>query len=141
MGKRATPQQFTRQREILDRAGIPTLTSLVFGYPNETRETIEMTLQCCLENGVYPSAGYLLPQPGTPMYTYALEHGYIPDEDAYLLSLGDRQDLRLNMTSMSDAELEGAVQSGLRTVSEALRIGLSEGHLLKTGHYRCVQEE
>ncbi len=141
MNKRATPEQFSRQREIMDRAGLATLTSLVFGYPNETKETIEATFQCCLENRIYPSAGYLLPQPGTPMYDYAREQRLITDEEEYLLAMGDRQDLRLNMTSMSDEELEETVQHGLKSISDALGIGLSEGKLLKTGHYRSVKKE
>jgi anaerobic magnesium-protoporphyrin IX monomethyl ester cyclase len=136
MNKKTTPEQFSRQREILDQAGIPTLTSLVFGYPNETRETIEMTLQCCLENGIYPSAGYLLPQPGTPMYEYAIQHGFIRDEEEYLMAMGDRQDLRLNMTSMTDEELESYVKEGLKKINDKLKIGLSSGQLIKTGHYR-----
>ena len=140
MNKKTTPEQFTRQREILERAGIPTLTSLVFGYPNETKETIDMTLRCCLENRVYPSSGYLLPQPGTPMYDYAIEKGLITDEEEYLLAMGDRQDLRLNMTDLSDEELENQVKEGLKKISDSLGVGLSSEQLLKTGHYRSPKK-
>lgn len=140
MNKKLTAEQFSRQREILDRAGLASLTSLVFGYPNETRETIELTFQCCLDNGIYPSAGYLLPQPGTPMYDYALEKGFITDEEEYLMAMGDRQDLRVNMTAMSDEELETLIGDGLKKINDALGIGLSTGQLLKTGHYRSVKK-
>jgi anaerobic magnesium-protoporphyrin IX monomethyl ester cyclase len=140
MNKKTKPEQFSRQREILAQAGIPTLTSLVFGYPNETEETIESTFQCCLENGIYPSAGYLLPQPGSPMYDYAVQNGFIKDEEEYLLSMGDRQDLRLNMTGLSDEELQRLVREGLERLNVALGIGLASGQLLKTGHYRSPEK-
>ena len=139
MNKKLTAEQFSRQREILKRAGLASLTSLVIGYPNETKETIEMTFQCCLDNGIYPSAGYLLPQPGTPMYDYAIEKGFITDEEEYLMAMGDRQDLRVNMTAMSDEELETLIGDGLKRINDALGIGLSSGQLLKTGHYRSVK--
>lgn len=140
MNKKVGPEVFSRQVEILRRAGIASLTSIVIGYPNETPETIKSTIDCCIANGIYPSAGYLLPQPGTPMYTYALEHGYIQDEEDYLLKLGDRQDLRLNLTDMSDAQLEGTLQQELARCSRELGLDLGDGSLLKTGRYRSPQQ-
>lgn len=136
MNKKVGPEVFSRQVQILKKAGMPTLTSIVFGYPNETEETIRATIDCCIDNGLYPSAGYLLPQPGTLMYDYALERGHIADEEEYLLAMGDRQDLRLNMTSMSDDELTAIVESELARCNRELGIGLDSGTLLKTGFYR-----
>jgi len=120
----------------LKRGGIASLTSLVFGYPIETEETIKSTIDACIANGIYPSTGYLLPQPGTPMYEYAIEQGYIKDEEAYLLVMGDRQDLRLNMTQMPGDEMENIVNRELERCSNELGIVLNEGSLLKTGSYR-----
>ena len=108
----------------------------MIGYPNETPATIRATIDCCIENGIYPSTGYLLPQPGSPMYKYALEHGFIKDEEEYLLAMGDRQDLRLNMTSMSDEEMEAVVVAELTRCSEELRLNLKAEKLIKTGHFR-----
>jgi anaerobic magnesium-protoporphyrin IX monomethyl ester cyclase len=102
MSKGTGPQAFLDQSRILRQAGILAFTSIVLGYPTETPETVRATMDCCIAAGVYPSAGYLLPQPGTPMYDYARERGFINDEEDYLLALGDRQDLRLNMTQMTD---------------------------------------
>ena len=72
------------------------------------------------------------------MYDYALEHGYIEDEEAYLLALGDRQDLHLNMTQMPDDELKAIVKRELARCSQELGLGLPGGTLLKTGFYRPV---
>jgi len=137
MNKRTTPAQFTRQVEILRRAGITSLTSIVLGYPNETGQSIRATMDCCIASGVYPSAGYLLPQPGTPMYQHALDHGHITDEEAYLLAMGDRQDLRLNMTLMPDDELEETVARELERCGRELGLDLGRDRLIKTGHYRA----
>ena len=141
MNKKFTSDVFTRQVELLKRAGIPSLTSIVFGYPNETKETIKNTIDCCIENGVYPSSGYLLPQPGSEMYEYAKINGFIPDEEAYLLKIGDRQDLHLNMTKMSDDELVGCVKSELARCARELGLQLNGESLLKTGFYRIGKEK
>ena len=136
MNKRAGPKAFSRQVEILGRGGMASLTSIVIGYPNETEETIKATIDCCIASGVYPSAGYLLPQPGTPMYDYAVEHGYIKQEEQYLLRIGDRQDLHVNMTQMSDEEMQEITERELARCSQELGHELSGAQLLKTGFYR-----
>jgi len=137
MNKHTTPAQFTRQVEILRRAGITSLTSIVLGYPNETEQSIRETMDCCISSGVYPSAGYLLPQPGTPMYRHAVDQGHITDEEAYLLAMGDRQDLRLNMTLMPDDKLEKTVERELERCGRELGLDLGRDKLIKTGHYRA----
>lgn len=137
MHKHITTEQFSRQTYLFHEAGLPVWTSLVLGYPEETPLTIRETFDCCIKNRIYPSAGYLLPQPGSPMYAYALRHGYIKDEEEYLMKLGDRQDLRLNMTGMSDKEFESNVLDGLKRCNEILEMGLGQEDLVKTQYYRA----
>jgi anaerobic magnesium-protoporphyrin IX monomethyl ester cyclase len=139
MNKKITLEQFRRQTELFHKAGIQTWTGLVFGYPQETPETIQKTFDCCIENGMYPSVGYLLPQPGSPMYAYAKNHGYIPDEEDYLMKMGDRQDLRINLTRMSDDEFKGHVAEGAKRCSQELGIGLKDSELIKTQYYRAKE--
>lgn len=136
MNKGLTPKDFARQKKLLDKVGISTLTSLVFGYPQETKETIKETMDLCYELNVYPSSGYLLPQPGSPMYDYITNNKIITDEEEYLLSLGDRQDLRLNLTELADDEFQEEVENHLKRISDKLGLGLSEESLVKTGTYR-----
>ena len=140
MNKKASAEDFSRQVQILKKGGIASLTSLVFGFPNETEATIKATIDVCIENGIYPSAGYLLPQPGSEMYDYAVKQGFIADDEDYLLSMGDRQDLLLNMTQMSDTEFETILKRELERCAKTLNIGLDYEHLLKTGHYRSKSE-
>lgn len=137
MNKHTTVEQFSRQTDLLQRSGLNVTTSLVLGYPQETPESIRKTFDCCIKNKIFPSTGYLLPQPGSPMYDYAIQNGFIKDEEEYLISMGDRQDLRLNMTSMSDEEFERNVLEGLKKCNDALNLGLDENRLIKTMYYRA----
>lgn len=136
MNKHITVEDFARTARLFWQAGITPTTSLVIGYPVETVDTIRDTFQVCEDAKIYPSAGYLLPQPGSVMYQYARENGFISDEEEYLLAMGDRQDLRLNMTKMTDEEMENAVLEGLSKCNLDLAIGLDKEHLIKTQYYR-----
>ena len=140
MNKKVSPDAFSKQCRILSSAGIACWTSLVFGYPIETRESIKATVDCCAENGIYPSAGYLLPLPATQVYDYAREKGFIKDEEEYLLNISDRQDFQLNMTNMSDQEFQGAVLDGLSECSKRLKLNLEKTSLTKTGYYRSMEK-
>lgn len=136
MNKHITVKDFQRTARLFYEAGITPSTSIVIGYPEETPETIADTFRVCAESRIYPSTGYLLPQPGSVMYDYAKEHGFIQDGEEFLLKMGDRQDLRLNMTTMTDEEMETAVREGLQMCNRSLGIGLDEEHLIKTTYYR-----
>jgi anaerobic magnesium-protoporphyrin IX monomethyl ester cyclase len=140
MNKHVTVEQFSRQTQLFHQAGIHTVTSLVLGFPQETPESIKKTFDCCIDNKIYPSAGYLLPQPGSTMYDYARKNGFIPDEEEYLLRMGDRQDLRLNMTKMADKEFEAQVLAGLKRCNDELQVGLNSEELIKTMYYRSPKK-
>ena len=135
MNKRIEGQYFIDQVELLDQVGITSMISVVFGYPIETRETIAETFNMCLKAKVYPSIGYLLPLPATGMYDHALKHGFIKNEDKYLDSITERQDLCLNMTKMGDDEVKNLIAEGAEKLNAELKIGLDSNKLLKTGGY------
>ncbi|MBF0361668.1 MAG: B12-binding domain-containing radical SAM protein [Oligoflexia bacterium] len=143
MNKNISVEQFNKQTVLFQKAGITTWTSLVIGYPDETKETLKTTFDCCIQNNMYPSVGYLLPQPGSQMYEFALDHGYIDrkNEEDYFLNLGDRQDLRINMTKMSSDELQSEVKNHLIRCNEVLGIGLDVSKLIKTQYYRGKKEK
>ena len=135
MNKRIEAQYFLNQVELLDKVGITSMISVVFGYPIETPNTIKETFDMCLKAKIYPSIGYLLPLPSTGMYDYAKENGFITNEDAYLDSITERQDLCLNMTKMGDDEVKHLIAEGAEKLNAELNIGLSSDKLLKTGGY------
>lgn len=135
MNKRIEGQYFLDQVDVLDKVGITSMISVVFGYPIETPDTIAETFNMCLEARIYPSIGYLLPLPATGMYDYAIKNGFITDQNKYLDSITERQDLCLNMTQMGDEEVKNFIAEGAGKLNEKLNIGLNSGKLLKTGGY------
>jgi anaerobic magnesium-protoporphyrin IX monomethyl ester cyclase len=136
MDKVIKVEYFAEQIKILKEVGITCSTSVVFGYPIETKETIQETFDMCLASSVYPSIGYLLPLPYTGMYEYGKKHGFITDEDAYLDSITERQDLCLNMTKMLDQEVMDCIKEGASRLNVKLKLGLNSDSLIKTGGAR-----
>ena len=141
MDKKFNPDDFEIQTKILHQVGIVPTTSIVIGYPQETLETIQKTFDFCLRCKIYPSTGYLLPQPGTPMYDLAIERGLIKDEEEYLLKLGDRQDFTINLTTMAQEEIEKITRENLKKISQELNLGLNNENLIKTGHSRHQKKD
>jgi len=131
MNKRVTREYFDEQIMVLNQVGLQYGTSVVFGYPIETPETIKKTFQMCLKNNVYPSIGFLLPLPATGMYEYARTHGFIKDEDEFLDAITERQDLIINMTSMSDDDVNALILEGAQMLNEELNLGMKS--LIRTG--------
>ncbi len=136
MEKKIEPQYFLDQVEILREVGISSSTSVVFGYPLETEETIKSTFDMCFQARVYPSIGFLLPLPSTKMYQWAWDNGYIADEDKYLEGITERQDICLNMTGLPDAQVMGLISEGATQLNRQLELGLQDGSLIRTGGYR-----
>ena len=136
MNKKIEVDAFYTTVYILKQAGIISQTSVVFGYPIETKETIKETFDQCLKAGLYPSIGFLLPLPYTVMYDYAKTKGFITDEDKFLESITERQDICLNMTKMSDEEIMNEIKIGAARLNEMLDVGLTEDTYIKTKGYK-----
>ncbi|QPJ62161.1 MAG: B12-binding domain-containing radical SAM protein [Candidatus Nitronauta litoralis] len=141
MNKKCDASDFIIQASLMHEAGLEVYPSVIIGYPQETEETIEQTFDVCRRAKVYPSVGFLEPMPGTPMYDYSREHGYITDEEEYLLIMGDRQDLRINLTQMETDRMENVVQTKLKDLNRYLELGLEEDSLIKTRVYRAAKTE
>jgi radical SAM superfamily enzyme YgiQ (UPF0313 family) len=118
---------------LLD-GGITGFTSIIFGYPQETPETIRETLELCERANIFPSTGFLQPLPGTPIYDWAVQQGYIKDELEYLMQAGDRQDFHVNLTKMPTKEFIDIVMSGLQDL--ATKMGIKFDNPLKTDAYQ-----
>lgn len=132
MNKKIEVDSFYTTIYVLREAGIIVDTSVVFGYPIETKETIKETFDQCFKSGIYPSIGFLLPLPYTAMYDYAKVNGFITDEDAYLDSITERQDININMTKLSNEEIMSAIKEGAKKLNDALELGLNEDTYIKT---------
>ncbi len=81
--------------------------SFMIGYPGESKETIQETIDLCKELALTPEVIFFLtPYPGTELYKIALERGKIKDEEKYILELGEQgEKIRVNFTDLSDEEL------------------------------------
>jgi len=134
MNKKISVGAFIEQTEALQAGGIVPTTSVIFGYPQETRESIRKTIAVCERSNLFPSVGFLLPLPGTPIYDWARNHGYIDDEENYMERIGDRQDLHVNLTSMRDDELLDTVQHELHKLAH--KQGLKLDSVIKTTTYQ-----
>lgn len=141
MNKHLDINQFKKQTKIIKESGIYVATSLVIGYPQETIATIEDTFDVCIKSGINPSVGYLLPQPATEIYEYAVENGYINNIEKFLLELGDRQDLRINLTSIPDDILVKTVEENILRCNLSLGVESVSDNLLKTQSYYLTNKK
>jgi radical SAM superfamily enzyme YgiQ (UPF0313 family) len=81
--------------------------TFMIGYPGETEDTIQETIDFCRELDLTPEVIFFLtPYPGTELYSMALEQGKIPDEEDYILQLGEQgEKISINFTDYSDEQL------------------------------------
>ena len=106
MEKKITRSQNIQALKDTYDAGLSTVIQLVIGMPGETDETIEETIDFLIETmKYYPepfrkninyliSINYAQSLPGTPLYEYARENGYLEKsldaEEKYLISISDK---------------------------------------------------
>jgi hypothetical protein len=66
------------------------------------------------------------------MFEVAKDKGLADDMESYLMRMGDRQDLRFNLTDIPDEILEFEVSRHLIRISDKLGLQLGKDRLLKT---------
>ncbi|MBF0622954.1 MAG: radical SAM protein, partial [Magnetococcales bacterium] len=135
MNKHMKAEHFAEQARLFSDVGLINNTSLVLGYPRETKQTIAETMQMCEQAGVYPSVGFLLPLPETGMWQHAIENGHIDDVEQFLANMTERQDIVLNMTKMSNETLMAEVKHWLNRLNRSFGNHLDEERLIKTQGY------
>lgn len=141
MNKANTVKEFIEQCHVVREADIDVYTALVIGYPQETTDTLDETFRVLAEARVYPSVGFLQLMPATPMYRMAVEKGYIKNEEDYLRRMGDRQDIRINMTKYPDDFLMKYTEEKLKDLNQILKTGVPEDSLIKTKTYYAVKKK
>jgi radical SAM superfamily enzyme YgiQ (UPF0313 family) len=76
MNKRISPEQVMKTVSYTKQRGIKTLGFFLFGFPGETRQTIEDTIRFSLDLPLdYALYSILLPMPDTDIYEYYRERG------------------------------------------------------------------
>lgn len=141
MEKENTVKEFIEQCNVLHDASVDVYTSIIIGYPQESTSTIDDTFNVLRDARVYPSVGFLQLMPGTPMYELAAERGFIKDDEEYLMKMGDRQDLRINLTSYDDKFLMDYTVDKLKELNTSLGTGLKAQSLIKTKVYVAVDKK
>jgi radical SAM superfamily enzyme YgiQ (UPF0313 family) len=103
MNKRVTVEQAKDAIINTRKAGIFANTTFIFGYPGETRETIQETIDLKRELGIECGSFFATPYPGTPLYEEI--KGRIVDEEAFVQSLGNATDFSINLMDFPNEEL------------------------------------
>jgi len=105
MNKRTTVEQARKAIIETRKAGIFPNTTFIFGYPGETRETIQETVDFKRELGLECGSFYATPYPGSPLYEQVRDR--IKDEEAYISSLGNATEFSINLSDFDDETLFG----------------------------------
>lgn len=81
--------------------------SFIVGLPGETKETIRETIEFCKRTNLAPEVVFFAtPYPGTELFDIAKKAGKIPDDEEFILSLGEQgEQVLVNFTEFSDEEL------------------------------------
>jgi radical SAM superfamily enzyme YgiQ (UPF0313 family)/intein-encoded DNA endonuclease-like protein len=107
MNKKHTPEQMAAAIRMTRDADIWANMTFIAGYPPETKGTLAMTAKFMRENDMLGSMFFVTPYPGTELYDQSLEYilAKYGTEDAYIMSLADATDFRVNLSQMSDEDL------------------------------------
>jgi len=103
MNKRATVEQAKQAIIHTRNAGIYPNTTFIFGYPGETIESIQETVDFKKEMGIECGSFFATPYPGAPLYKQ-IRPG-IKDERAFIRSLGNATEFSINLTDFDDETL------------------------------------
>lgn len=120
MNKRVNPHKVKRNLALAMDIIEDVDTSFILGYPSETRQTIQETIEVCKEINLVPNAIFFAtPYPGTELYRIALERGLIKDEVEFIESLGEQGEYpRVNFTDIPTEELMREKKRWLREVAD-----------------------
>jgi radical SAM superfamily enzyme YgiQ (UPF0313 family) len=107
MNKKTTVEMNRAAVQATRKAGIMCAPLFLIGFPGETKETVEETIEFCKQNHIHPWIEFTMctPLPGSAVYAEAVEKGLIKDTVAFLKELDGRFKLIVNMTELSDDEL------------------------------------
>ena len=101
-------------------------TAFIIGYPGETRETIQESIDACKSINLVPTEiTFPTPYPATVLYEFALKNGYIKDEVKYIESLSDHEQGEfpiINFTDLSDEELIKEKERWFRETGKTLGV-------------------
>jgi anaerobic magnesium-protoporphyrin IX monomethyl ester cyclase len=112
MNKGIRKEQNLRVLEDARKIGMHLKIQLMCGYPGETEDTINETVEMMKACKLPPRRmSWTTPLPGSYIYSECVEKGLIPDEEEYLIRLGkmtmnSEGNIILNISGLSDDIME-----------------------------------
>ncbi len=103
MNKKAKVEQAKTAIKNTIKAGIYPNTTLIFGFPGETIETIQETVNFKNELEIECGSFFATPYPCTPLYEQIRDR--IKDEEAFISRLGNASEFAINLTDFDDETL------------------------------------
>ncbi len=100
MNKKAKIEQAKVAIRNTRAVGIFPNTTFIFGYPGETRDTIQDTVDLKRELNITCGSFFATPYPGTSLYKQVRSR--IKDEEAFIQSLGNATEFTINLTDFDD---------------------------------------
>lgn len=100
MNKRATVEQAKKAIINTRKAGIYPNTTFIFGYPGESLESIQETIDFKKEMGLECGSFFATAYPGAPLYDEV--RSKIQDEEVYIRSLGNAMEFTINITQFDN---------------------------------------
>lgn len=114
LGKGSTAKRNFNSVKICLDAGITPIPNIIIGFPEETFESIRLTIDALLKLGIHCVPHFATPYPGSEWYyTYkeSIIEQYNGDLEAYVLDLGDASKITAVIShNFSPAELLGLQQ-------------------------------
>lgn len=101
MNKKTTVEKAREAVLETRKAGIFANTTFIFGYPGEDVQSIRDTIEFKKSLDIHCGSFFATPYPGTDLYSKV--RSFIPDEEAYIASLGDATDYTINLTGFDEA--------------------------------------
>ena len=110
MNKKITVAQIKHAVSICRQIDLPTKIQLIFGYPGETRETINETIGLFRElRDPGRRFSYITPLPDTRLYEECRQKGLIGDEEQWLYKIRRSFDFRepaINFTTFKNSQIK-----------------------------------
>jgi anaerobic magnesium-protoporphyrin IX monomethyl ester cyclase len=103
MQKRITVELAKKAIANTRKAGIYPNTTFIFGYPGESLESIQETINFKREMGLNCGSFFATPYPGTHLFDEVRSR--INDEAAFITGLGNATEFSINLTAFDDKEL------------------------------------
>ena len=103
MNKKAKVEQAKQAVIETRKVRIYPNTTFIFGYPGETRQTIQETIDFKRELGLECGSFFATPYPGAPLYEEIKDR--IKDKEAFICSLGNATEFSINLTEFDDESL------------------------------------